>query len=328
MTCLHRLSLWDEMVALTSAHPAMISIGSYVQLIAMHAAKKEFQQAELCLFKIKHTKEDHFRFYAPLLSAYCQHDPAKAFELFSCLPAHKILPTESAVCELLNTNLTPAQRIAVSDLVHSEFDAVTSSIWGFPTSIADNGKCSSCSALLAKVDISSSAKQEIMQSLCGSVKLDQEYKYNVVIDGANVGFFENHGNTQAINVQQINKVLRMLPSSFQPIVVLHKRHTRHFRSIKAQVVQSPGGKNDDLYWLALVLANDCLVVTNDEMKDHAWAALKQKEFQRWKSIHVIRFTNSSLLMPSPYTRCIQKAGGNWHYPTTDGKWLCDLEQTQ
>ncbi|KAB5513693.1 hypothetical protein DKX38_027599 [Salix brachista] len=93
--------------------------------------------------------------------------------------------------------------------------------------------------------------------------------------------------------------------------------------------------NDMLrYWLYAAVCCKCLLVTNDEMRDHLFQLLGTSFFPRWKEKHQVRLSVSrsgiALQMPPPYSIVIQESeNGSWHVPTTTNddletprQWLC------
>ena len=322
MVLLQRLAMWDEMSQLVARHPTVVGVGNHVQLISMYAARGEFKEAEVVLAKVKGTKDHHFRFYAPLLAAYCRTEPEQAFRLWQEVWTAGLLPTEGALIDLLSANLTAAQKEEIRSGVPYCLETVTSTFWGTGATIADDGTCYRCRQRLVLRDIGSQALEDIRSRICGSIKLGKTPDYDVVIDGANAGFYANGGQTDRIDPAKINRILSMLPKASKPLVVLHCRHRKSFSRVRGPIYATPYGQNDDIWAIALVLARNCLIVTNDLMSDHAWAALRQKELARWKTIHVIRFTLDRLEWPAKFTRCVQRPGGVWHYPAGEALWLC------
>ncbi|XP_042002479.1 proteinaceous RNase P 1, chloroplastic/mitochondrial-like [Salvia splendens] len=89
---------------------------------------------------------------------------------------------------------------------------------------------------------------------------------------------------------------------------------------------------DHLY---AAVSSKCLLVTNDEMRDHLFNLLGNSFFPRWKEKHQVRLKYSSedgltLHMPPPYSIVIQESEqGRWHIPTVTGddleaprQWIC------
>lgn len=223
------------------------------------------------------------------------------------------------------------------------------------------GVCSSCGEKLVCIDIDPKETEEFVSSL-SSLACQKEKKANfshfqewlkkhgpfdAVVDGANVGLI----NSQTFSFRQLNHVVsqlqQMSPSKKLPLVVLHrgrvqggpadnpntKRLLETWRKAGA-LYATPAGSNDDWYWLYAAVSCKCLLVTNDEMRDHLFQLLGNSIFPRWKEKHQVRMTVSrsglALHMPPPYSIVIQESKeGSWHVPTVTGddletprQWLC------
>ncbi|KAG4391662.1 hypothetical protein GLYMA_05G230102v4 [Glycine max] len=50
---------------------------------------------------------------------------------------------------------------------------------------------------------------------------------------------------------------------------------------------TPSGSNDNWYWLYAAIKFRCLLVTNDEMRDHLFQLLGNDFFPKWKERHQI-----------------------------------------
>ncbi|KAL3781537.1 hypothetical protein ACHAW5_005434 [Stephanodiscus triporus] len=150
--------------------------------------------------------------------------------------------------------------------------------------------------------------------------------YNVVIDGANIGYFEQNfaDAPKHIDYKQIDWIIRHLleqqssscPHDQQQHIILFL-HERHFsqklipdwanRIIQSwdgyespynrlTVYRTPVGMNDDWFWMHAALINGgkegvppVLAITNDEMRDHHFQMLAQESFLRWKERHQVHF---------------------------------------
>jgi hypothetical protein len=143
--------------------------------------------------------------------------------------------------------------------------------------------------------------------------------YNVVIDGANVGYFQQNffNAPKHVDYKQIDWLLRHLlehAGGKHIILFLHERHFSPklcpqwaFNMIRAwdgnqapydrlSVYRTPAGMNDDWFWMhaALMSGGKCdatpvLAITNDEMRDHHFQMLAQGSFLRWKERHQVHF---------------------------------------
>ncbi|KAI7991673.1 hypothetical protein LOK49_LG12G00245 [Camellia lanceoleosa] len=164
--------------------------------------------------------------------------------------------------------------------------------------------------------------------------LQRHGPFDAVIDGANVGLINRHN----FNFSQLNSVVNQLhqvsPSKRLPLVVLHKSR------VTGGPAQSHNNKklleSWKRYWLFAAVSCKCLLVTNDEMRDHLFQLLGTSFFPRWKEKHQVRLTTSmsthrpKLHMPPPYSIVIQESEqGSWHVPTIVGddletprQWVC------
>lgn len=116
--------------------------------------------------------------------------------------------------------------------------------------------------------------------------------FNVVVDGANVGYFKMNyaGAPTHVEYHQIDWVVRHLQSiGLKPLLVLHSRHLKEnvlpnntCRSIvnkwreEGLLYSTPAGQNDDWFWLFAAVTMRCHVVTNDEMRDHHFLMLSPR----------------------------------------------------
>ena len=233
--------------------------------------------------------------------------------------------------------------------------------WRVVKAEMDKGVCSSCAEKLVCIDIDPKETESFASSL-SSLACEKEKRanfmnfqewlrvhgpYDAVVDGANVGLMDarNFNFRQLINV--VNQLQRLSPSKKLPLVILHqgrvnggvaenpntKRVLARWRSAGA-LYATPRGSNDDWYWLYAAVSNKCLLVTNDEMRDHLFQLLGNTIFPRWKEKHQVRMTVSTsgvaLHMPPPYSIVVQESEtGSWHIPTVIGddletprEWLC------
>jgi hypothetical protein len=158
---------------------------------------------------------------------------------------------------------------------------------------------------------------------------------DVVIDGANVGYFEQNfsGAPKHVDYNQIDWIVQHFLSLHKSVLlVLHERHFNQnlMPNWAAPVVSSwdqlgllyrtPTGMNDDWFWLhaALWSGRDTLVLTNDEMRDHHFQMLAPRSFLRWKDRHQVHFKFGNwekglnkrrqvqLTYPEVYSRRIQR----------------------
>lgn len=131
------------------------------------------------------------------------------------------------------------------------------------------------------------------------------YRYDVIIDGANIGFYKQNyiGAPKHVDYHQIDWMIRHLQrAGYKPLVMLHCRHlvpkavpqeylplVQSWRDQNI-IYETPAKCNDDWFWLYLAVKLQCKVVTNDEMRDHHFQMLSPRSFARWKERHQIRFS--------------------------------------
>jgi hypothetical protein len=175
----------------------------------------------------------------------------------------------------------------------------------------------------------------------GSWKNFQDYlkkrgRFDVVIDGANVGYYkQNFAHApKHVDYQQIDWLLKHFENK-SVLLVLHERHFfPHLqpawaipicKSWENMTYRTPSGMNDDWFWLhaALTSGRETLVVTNDEMRDHHFQMLAPRSFLRWKERHQVHFDfgewkdgkRATLLSyPEIYSRRIQRVANGLVVP--------------
>ncbi|KAL2318517.1 hypothetical protein Fmac_032393 [Flemingia macrophylla] len=229
------------------------------------------------------------------------------------------------------------------------------------TQVNEDGVCLSCGEKLVSIDIDPKETENFAASLCNLACqkeakanfvhfqkwLERHRPFDAVVDGANVGLANGHN----FSFSQLNTVVEQLrqmsPSKRLPLVILHisrvnggpaqnPKYRRFIENWKKNgaLYTTPQGSNDDWYWLYAAVSCKCLLLTNDEMRDHLFQLLGSSFFPRWKEKHQVRTLGStcgrSLIMPPRYSIVIQEsANGSWHVPTvasddheTPRKWLC------
>ncbi|KAA8545566.1 hypothetical protein F0562_020350 [Nyssa sinensis] len=229
------------------------------------------------------------------------------------------------------------------------------------TQMDESGVCGSCGEKLVCIDIDPKETENFANSLTNlacqrEVKADfmqfqewlqQHGPFDAVIDGANVGLI-NQQNFSFFQLSSVvNRLRQMSPSKRLPLIILHRsrvtggpaqnpNNRKLLESWKKSgaLYATPAGSNDDWYWLYAAVSCKCLLVTNDEMRDHLFQLLGTSFFPRWKEKHQVRLTLSrrgpTFHMPPPYSIVIQESEqGSWHVPTITGddletprQWVC------
>jgi len=139
-----------------------------------------------------------------------------------------------------------------------------------------------------------------------SVSATTRRPFDVVIDGANVGYYkQNYANSpKHVDYEQIDKAISHFTEQGKSVLmVLHERHFNRnlmpeWAALIAQkweekgvLYKAPAGSNDDWFWLhvALWCGRNTLVLTNDEMRDHHFQMLAHRAFVRWKERNQMHF---------------------------------------
>ncbi|CAN8271346.1 unnamed protein product [Cochlearia groenlandica] len=238
--------------------------------------------------------------------------------------------------------------------------------------VGPTGRCLSCSEQLACVDTNKVETEKFVSSLVGlamerkakmnsyDTKVDfsefQEWlekhgDYEAIIDGANIGLYQQNFEDGSFSLSQLEAVVNELylksGNKKWPLILLHKKRVKTLlensknRDLveewihKGVLYATPPGYNDDWYWLYAAAKLKCLLVTNDEMRDHIFELLGNNFFQKWKERHQVRYTfvkgTLKLEMPSPFSVVIQESEkGSWHVPVSSKDneeessrtWMC------
>ncbi|KAK8819899.1 hypothetical protein WA538_002002 [Blastocystis sp. DL] len=163
--------------------------------------------------------------------------------------------------------------------------------------------------------------------------------FDVVVDGANVGFANanfdlKHGGELKLNTRNIESMVDALDArNLHPLVILHRYHLRHMKEPQSlatmetlqkrqQLVFVKEGSNDDWYWLHAALTSPSrMFVTNDRMRDHLFHAEEEEtSFRVFREERQIRYTISpvnnrvSFHFPLGYSICVQETKNGFHLP--------------
>ncbi|XP_073110553.1 proteinaceous RNase P 1, chloroplastic/mitochondrial isoform X2 [Elaeis guineensis] len=172
--------------------------------------------------------------------------------------------------------------------------------------------------------------------------LDYYGPFEAVVDAANVGLFsQRRFSINKVNVV-VNAIRQKLPSKKWPLIIVHNKRlsggkmdgpingklVEKWRNADA-IYATPTGSNDDWYWLYAAIKCKCLIVTNDEMRDHIFQVLGNDFFSKWKERHQVRFSyhggNFEFHMPPPCSVVIQESEkGHWHNPRFQMHRLSDM----
>ncbi|XP_057453208.1 proteinaceous RNase P 2-like [Lotus japonicus] len=232
------------------------------------------------------------------------------------------------------------------------------------TGVDGDGVCGGCGEQLACVDIDDEEMEKFGKSIAAlaverEVKanfsefqgwLEKHAHYEAIVDGANVGLYQQNFADGGFSTHQLHDVVNELynrSGKKWPLVILHNKRLRGLMenpSTRKLVEEwmnngvlytTPNGSNDDWYWLYAAVKLRCLLVTNDEMRDHIFELLGSNFFNQWKERHQVHYTfvkgkNLKFQMPPSYSLIIQESEkGSWHVPIAPGtsyeslrSWLC------
>ncbi|KAL0410647.1 UNVERIFIED_CONTAM: Proteinaceous RNase P 1, chloroplastic/mitochondrial [Sesamum latifolium] len=227
--------------------------------------------------------------------------------------------------------------------------------------VDSNGLCKSCGAKLVTIDLDPVETENFAKSVAAIAAqrekkssfqkfqkwLDYYGPFEAVVDAANVGLYSQRRFKPSKVNAVVNGIRQMLPSRKWPLIVLHNRRItgekmdepfnkaliEKWRNADA-LYATPTGSNDDWYWLYAAIKCRCLIVTNDEMRDHLFQLLGTDFFPKWKERHQVHFsfteTGPIFRMPPPCSVVIQESEkGHWHIPIVselenedERIWLC------
>lgn len=229
------------------------------------------------------------------------------------------------------------------------------------TSVGEDGFCTCCNEKLAIIDLDPVQTENFAESVAAIATkreknasfqkfqkwLDYYGPFEAVVDAANVGLLSQRKFKPSKVNAVVNGIRQMLPSKKWPLIILHNRRVtgdNMDKPVNKALVEkwknadalfsTPTGSNDDWYWLYAAIKYKCLLVTNDEMRDHLFQLLGNDFFPRWKERHQVRFgfseTGPVFQMPPPCSVVIQESErGHWHIPIAEEchsedkrTWLC------
>eukprot|EP00256_Glycine_max_P064100 XP_014634155.1 proteinaceous RNase P 1, chloroplastic/mitochondrial isoform X2 [Glycine max] len=230
------------------------------------------------------------------------------------------------------------------------------------TTIGKDGMCKCCQVQLTTIDLDPVETENFAKSVASLAVmrekgsnfqkfqkwLDYSGPFEAVVDAANVGLF-GQGRFMPHKINAVaNEIRQRLPSKKFPLIILHNKRIKGDKMdepINRALIDkwnnadalyaTPTGSNDDWYWLYAAIKFRCLLVTNDEMRDHLFQLLGNDFFPKWKERHQVRFSFSDtgspvFHMPPPCSVVIQESEeGHWHIPIdaelndeSERRWLC------
>ncbi|OEL14827.1 Proteinaceous RNase P 1, chloroplastic/mitochondrial [Dichanthelium oligosanthes] len=370
------------------APPSEATITSLARVTAAPDADNPASAADeafelVATMKDKHGLAPRLRSYSPVLAAFRRAgDASKAYAVEAHMAASGVSPEEPELASLLDVSSTAGDADKVYEYMHklrqtvecvSEETAQVVEGWfksdkaamaGKPewdaTQVKDaivlNGggchrlgwlgtgpwtvqrvragpdaQCGGCRCQLACVDIDMEETQRFADSVAG-LALERETKTNF----------------SQFQVHLLFPIAVILASSFAGSAAkcsFAKSLRINFRKLTRD------NASCHLYWLYAAIKLNCLLVTNDEMRDHIFELLGSSFFPKWKqrhrvsSVSILHFLKvvamlqvkytfnkgkAVLVMPPPYSSEIQESEmGSWHIPMEEKSgdervriWLC------
>ncbi|XP_039066223.1 proteinaceous RNase P 1, chloroplastic/mitochondrial-like [Hibiscus syriacus] len=229
------------------------------------------------------------------------------------------------------------------------------------TVVGADALCKCCGEKLALIDLDPVETEKFAESVASiAIKREKNFSFQkfqkwldyygpfeAVVDAANVGLFSQKRFMPSKVNAVVNAIRQKLPSRRWPLIVLHNRRItgrKMDEPVNKAIIEkwknadalyaTPTGSNDDWYWLYAAIKFKCLIVTNDEMRDHTFQLLGNDFFPKWKERHQVHFSFSNagpvFHMPPPCSVVIQESDkGHWHIPIaseldydSERTWLC------
>lgn len=354
-------------------------------IVALVKACAANRQTERAYTALKAAEESgmklKLRCYSMVLKAFGENgELERAEEVFQKLLQAGFHPTEEEYYTLIQANMTAQRRARVEALLHEMGDCAAVELmepsialiqawfcssaagdWSVArTTVDGDGVCSCNGGRLRSIEPTAedlAALVEAMFKLGSSLPahkkaferfdehLRQHGPWDVVIDGANIGFCNQSWEGGEFSMLQVKSMTKHFVDQGKTVLlVLHQKHIDKARQsrdpavaavceyIKPYLYVPLRGTNDDWYWLYAAAVGKSLAVTNDQMRDHNFQMLSPKHFLKWKERHQAFYNFvgpyrgvPKVYLPPKYSACIQQAldGSAWYFPQQGAtKWLC------
>lgn len=190
------------------------------------------------------------------------------------------------------------------------------------------------------------------------VEVVEESPADIYIDGANVGYYGTNWVNPEQNVRgvfswlQVKAMFHAVKEAYpdkRVLVVMHVwrckssecldspeavEFVQHLRATR-QLWMTPGGSNDDWYWLYGTVASGKrgILISNDQMRDHIFELLRPRFFLKWRHHHQYKYHIQgnhdgkmvvNVIEPPKFTTCVQQLPESlaWMFPLPGNTWLC------
>ncbi|KAJ6708118.1 hypothetical protein OIU85_028398 [Salix viminalis] len=309
------------------------------------------------------------RTYDPALFCYCENlDSDKAYEVEEHMGRMGVGLEEGEIAALLKVSVETRREERVYGYLQKLRKVVrcvreeTAKVIEHWFEVFEGSGVELDAGLLVSVDIDDDETERFAESIAG-LAMEREVKanfsefqnwvekhanYEAIVDGANIGLYQQNFAEGGFSISQLDAVIKDLYNQSGkkwPLIILHNKRLRALllnpstRELIQEWIEkdvlytTPHGSNDDWYWLYAAVKLRCLLVTNDEMRDHIFELIGSDFFVKWKERHQVRYTfvkgKLELQMPPLFSIVIQESeNGSWHVPVAgDGNdspqsWLC------
>lgn len=340
----------DEIINLCRQRNIKFQESLYATIIKSYCSYLEVEKSERFLtFMKKNNIKLKQRTYTHFITMYdklCNYD--KLFQIYDETKLYNIKLLSIDYIRLINSFLKSGkekitklfQDIENNDICFNEYHInllkqifKNNNFLFAPTILTEEGFCKVNKCNLKPINITHNDRIEMMVYLDiqindSKLKLFKKFKQwlhinshiDIVIDGANVGYFNNRPNKgNSINFKQIDNVRTELTKMGNNVVIiLHKRHTKEMTKFQNmlynnwiknnQVYITPVGINDDIFWLYTSLYSSAYIITNDRMRDHHFN-IDYNKIVKWKKKNIINYEiqkkSPKLFFPKKYSETFQ-----------------------
>ncbi|KAF0893764.1 hypothetical protein E2562_029660 [Oryza meyeriana var. granulata] len=327
----------------SGASPSEATITSLARVTASDASNPAAADEAFELvatMKEKYGVVPRLRSYSPVLAAFRRAGEAgKAYAVDAHMEASAVSPEEPEIAALLDVSMMAGDADKVYEYMHKlrrTVDCVSEEtaqilegwFWSGKAAMAGKAEWNACQVKDAIVANGGGCHRlGWLGTSPWTVQrewLKEHGEYEAIVDGANIALYQQNFAEGGFSLTQLDAVVTELRDKCNgkwPLVILHNkriaklmenssnRHLIETWIANDALYTSPVGSNDDWYWLYAAIRLNCLLVTNDEMRDHIFELLGSSFFPKWKQRHQVKYTFSKgkavLMMPPPYSSEVQ-----------------------
>ena len=135
--------------------------------------------------------------------------------------------------------------------------------------------------------------------------------YDFIIDGGNI-LHSRNGTFNTQSIHDLINIINYIKQFGNPLLIIHQKHFKYFKTFDIDYYLTPYGFNDDLYiiWFFLNLQTKPFIISNDKYRDHIFELLQSdKKYDFDHIIHQQTLSYDIIHMnidkPKNFSRCIQ-----------------------